>query len=121
MKMEDYRYLVKFPPHKKIEKIVIGKATYFYLKKDTVLVSMRVWNGDIEPVGQLSEAWVQVRGVPPKWCDSITIRQIASSLGKPVEIDWNTIFSSFFSVIRVKVNCKDPKKIPQRRVVEMAD
>ncbi|CAO2201094.1 unnamed protein product [Urochloa humidicola] len=96
MKLEEYRYMVKFPPYKKIETIVIGKASYFYLKKDSVMVSLRVWNGDIEPVGQLVEAWIQIKGVPPKWCDDITIRQIASSLGKPMEIDWQTIFNSFF-------------------------
>jgi hypothetical protein len=37
------------------------------------------------------------------------------------EIDWQTLFSSFFSVIRVKINCKDPRMIPGKRVMEMDD
>jgi hypothetical protein len=67
------------------------------------------------------ETWVQIKGVPPKWCDRTTIKEISSSLRKLIEIDWQTLFSSFFSVIRVKVNCKDPKMIPVKRVVEMED
>jgi hypothetical protein len=78
-----------------------------------------VWNGDIEPVGQLEEVWVQITGVPPKWCDWTTINEIASSLGKPGEIDWQTLFSSFFSQIRVKISCKDPGMIPESRIMEM--
>jgi hypothetical protein len=51
LKMDEYRYLVKFPPHIKVESKVLGKATFFYLKNDEVMASIRVWNGDIEPVG----------------------------------------------------------------------
>lgn len=51
MRMDEYRYLVKFPPHIKVESKVLGKATFFYLKNDEVMASLRVWNGDIEPVG----------------------------------------------------------------------
>jgi hypothetical protein len=109
MRMDEFRYLVKFPPHIKVESKVLGKATYFYLKNDEVMASLRVWDGDTEPVGKLTEAWVQIRGVPPKWCDWVTIKEIASSLGKMSEIDWQTLFTSFFSVIRVKINCKKPK------------
>jgi hypothetical protein len=58
LKIDEYRFLVKLPPHIKVESKVLGKATYFYLKNDEVMASLRVWNGDIEPVGQLTEAWV---------------------------------------------------------------
>jgi hypothetical protein len=110
---------VKFPPHIKVESKVLGKATYFYLKNDEVMASLRVWNGDIEPVSQLEEVWVQITSVPLKWCDWTTINEIASSLGKPEEIDWQTLFSSFFSQIRVKFHCKDPRMIPESRIMEM--
>jgi hypothetical protein len=50
MRMDEYRYLVKFPPHIKVESKVLRKATYFYLKNDEVMASLRVWNGHIEPV-----------------------------------------------------------------------
>ncbi|CAL4997497.1 unnamed protein product [Urochloa decumbens] len=121
MKMDEYRFLVKFPPNKKVESKVIGKDTFFYLKKDTVMASLRVWDGDIEPVGHLTEVLVVVKGVPPKWADWITIKEIASSLGKLLEVDWQTLFASFFTTIRVRINCKDPKCIPKERVVEMDD
>jgi hypothetical protein len=121
LKMEEFRYLVKFPPHIKVESKILGKTTFFYLKGDEVMASLRVWDGYMEPVGRLTETWVQIRGVPPKWSDWITIKEIASSLGRLSEIDWQTLFSGFFRVVRVKVNCKDPKMIPEKRVVEMDD
>lgn len=66
------------------------------------MASLRVWDGDIEPVGSLTETWVQIRGIPPKWSDWTTIREIATSLGKLVEVDWQSLFSSFFSMVRVR-------------------
>ncbi|RLN29330.1 hypothetical protein C2845_PM05G25390 [Panicum miliaceum] len=119
--MDEYRFLVKFPPHIRVESKVLGDANFFYLKNNTVMASLRVCNGDIGPVGRLIETWVQIKGVPPKWSDWTTIREIASSLGKITEVDWQTLFSSFFNVIRVKINCKDPRKIPLNRVVEMTN
>jgi hypothetical protein len=120
MRMEDYKYLVKFPPHKKVvDSVAMGGISYFYLNKGAVMASLKVWDGEIEPVGQLAEVWVQVRGVPPKWNDWQTIREIASCLGRLMEVDWQSFFSSFFSMIRVKIACKDPVRIPIERVLEM--
>lgn len=121
MRMDEFRFLVKFPPHIRVESKVLGEVTYFYLKNNFVMASLKVWNGDIEHVGQLVETWVQIKGVPPKWCDWTTIKEIASTIGKLAEVDWQTLFSSFFTVIRVKINCKDPRKIPESRVMKMAD
>jgi hypothetical protein len=67
----------------------------------------------------LEEVWVQIRGVPPKWSKWRTFRQLASSLGKMVEIGWNSLFSGFFSMARVKITCKDPSKITNKRLFEM--
>jgi hypothetical protein len=36
-----------------------------------------------------------------------------------MEVDWNSLFTSFFSTIRVKVACKDIAKIPGKRLYEM--
>jgi hypothetical protein len=120
MKMEDYKYLVKFPPHKRVvDSVAMGGISYFYLNRGAVMASLKVWDGEIEPVGQLTETWVQVRGVPPKWNDWQTVREIASSLGRLMEVDWQSFFSSFFGMIRIKINCKDPTKIPTQRVLEM--
>ncbi|TVU32565.1 hypothetical protein EJB05_24298, partial [Eragrostis curvula] len=57
----DYSYLVRFPPNKKVEAIVFGGTTYFYLDKEGVMVSLKAWCGDIEPVEELVDAWVQVK------------------------------------------------------------
>jgi hypothetical protein len=36
-----------------------------------------------------------------------------------VEIDWNSLFSSFFSMVRVKIACKNVDKISLKRLFEM--
>jgi hypothetical protein len=59
------------------------------------------------------------RGVPPKWSKWRSFRHIASSLGKMLGIDWNSLFFSFFSMIRIKFVCNDISKIPKRRLFEM--
>jgi hypothetical protein len=63
--------------------------------------------------------WVQIRGVPPKWSNWKCFRQIASSIGKMLEIDWTSLFSSFFSMVRVKIACKDPTMILGKILFEM--
>jgi hypothetical protein len=64
--LEDFKYLVRFPPHKQIANTIISDTTYFKLKKKGVLVLLRAWNGDIDPYDVLEEVWVQIRGVPPQ-------------------------------------------------------
>lgn len=59
-----------------MDNIVIKKKTYFYLEEDTVMVSLKEWNENIEPVSSLVEEWVQVTRIPPKWCDWLTLRHI---------------------------------------------
>lgn len=49
------------------------------------------------------------------------IQQIASSLGKLIDVDWYSLFTNHFEMVRIKLKCKDPKKIPAQRVLEMAD
>jgi hypothetical protein len=46
-------------------------------------------------------------------------RHISSSLGKMMEVDWSSLFTSFFSMVRVKIAYKDPSKIPSKRLFEM--
>lgn len=64
---------------------------------------------------------MQIIGDPPKWCDWITINKIASSLGSCVRWIGKLYFQAFFSVSRVKINYKDPKIIPEKRIMEMED
>lgn len=42
--------------------------------------------------------------------------EVSSSLGIMIEVDWQGLFNSFFSLVRVKIQCKDPTKIPRKRV-----
>jgi hypothetical protein len=112
--MGEFRFLIRFPPHRKIVDTLISDITYFRMKKEEVLVSLKAWIRDIEPYDVLEEAWVQISGIPPKWSNWNTFRQITSSLGKMVKVDWSALFSSFFGLIRVKVACKDASKIPKR-------
>jgi hypothetical protein len=113
------KYLVRFPPHRKISETVISDTTYFKLRKDGVLVSLKAWTGDIESYDVLEEVWVQVSGIPPKWSNWEAIMHIASSIGKMLEVDRNSMFASFFGMVRIKVACKDISKIPKKRLYEM--
>jgi hypothetical protein len=115
-KTDDASYIVIFSPSRKVENFVIGKASLFQLNKPKVVASLRLWNGDVEPVGSLIEVWVQIKGIPPKWVDWNTVREVASSLGLMIEMDWHSVFNNFFSSVRVKILCKDPTRIPKERL-----
>ena len=45
--------------------------------------------------------------------------QIASGFGLMKEVDLATLFKSFYEVVRIKVACRDPSKIPRDRLYEM--
>lgn len=115
-KTDEAKYIIRFPPNRKIEQLVIGKASLFHLNKGTVVASLSVWDGDVEPIGRLVEVWVQIKGIPPKWVDWDTLREVASSIGLMVEVDWHSLFNSFFGSARVKLQCKDPSRIPKERI-----
>lgn len=120
-KSDDYKYIVRFSPDRKVEKLVIGKASVFDLNRPGVVGSLSVWNGEIEPIGSLMEVWVQILGIPPKWVDWKTLHDVSSSIGRMVDVDWQLLFNSFFSSIRVKIQCKDPTKIPKERLFVFKD
>ena len=82
-------------------------------------VEVLEWIGDLKHVGELQDVWVQMRGIPPKWCHWKFFAQIASGFGLMVDVDWFTTFKAFYEVVRVKVDCKDPTKIPAGRLFEM--
>lgn len=91
----------------------------FSLRGTNVLASLKPWDGDVEPIGQLEEVWVQVKGIPPKWADWWTIKDVASSIGLLTEVDWTVLFSSFFSTARIKIKCKNPSRVPKETVFEL--
>jgi hypothetical protein len=100
---------------------LISDITYFKMKKEGVLVSLKPWTGDIEPYDSMDEVWVQMSGIPPKWSNWRTFRQITSSLGKILEVDWNSLFISFFGMVRMKIACKDVTKIPKKIMYGMKE
>ncbi|CAD6240524.1 unnamed protein product [Miscanthus lutarioriparius] len=106
---------------RKVENLVIGEASVFYLNRPSVVGSLSVWNGEIEPTGSLTEVWVLIQGIPPKWVDWKTMSEVALGLGRLIEVDWQALFNSFFSTVRAKVLCKDPTKIPKERLFVFKD
>jgi len=63
-KSNEGKYIIRFPPHKKVENLIIGKASQFSLNKPGVTASLKVWNGDVEPIGSLIDVWVNISGTP---------------------------------------------------------
>lgn len=66
--LDGSKYLVRFPPDKRVENFVIDDGTYVYLNNGSMMASLKIWNGNIVPIGKLEEVWIQVTGIPPKWC-----------------------------------------------------
>jgi hypothetical protein len=40
----------------------------FNLEKEGVSVIVKTWQGDLDPYADLEGVWLQVQGLPPKWC-----------------------------------------------------
>jgi uncharacterized beta-barrel protein YwiB (DUF1934 family) len=57
------RYLVRFPPHRRVKDI--KNLPSFNLRKEGVQVEVVEWIGDLDHFGQLTEAWVHLDGIPP--------------------------------------------------------
>ncbi|KAK1646729.1 hypothetical protein QYE76_064534 [Lolium multiflorum] len=107
-------YLVKFPPHLKVEE-VIGYPR-FGLKKKGIWVKVEAWNDDPEPVEVLKEAWIKVTGLQTKWCEWTSLDQAVSVCGLLLEVDWLSVFRNNAQEVRVKVHCRDPSKLPRGRL-----
>jgi len=115
--LDSGRFLVRFPPHKKVADI--KNYPSFDLRKPGVKVEVLEWVGNLEPFSELQEAWVQIRGVPPIWCAWKVFAQMSSSFGIMVDMDWSSLFKSFYETARVKIACRNPAKIPRERLFEM--
>ncbi|XP_040254648.1 uncharacterized protein [Aegilops tauschii subsp. strangulata] len=111
------KYIIRFPPNKNIKDSV--EYPSINLKKEGVAISFADWNGEHPVYDSLIETWIVIDGLPPKWLSWSTIAQVATTLGVLVNVDWHTIFRSFYEKVRVQVAVRDPSKIPRDRVVEI--
>jgi hypothetical protein len=100
------RYLVKFPLHRRFEDI--KNLPSFNLRKEGVQVEVVEWIGELDHFGLLTEVWVHLDGIPPKWCGWAVFAQIASSFRLPLDVDWAALFKSFYEKVRVKIGCRNP-------------
>lgn len=115
---DDNQYLVRFPPNKKIQDLV--EYPSINLKKKGVTILFKDWNGELPAYDSLQEVWIEIGGLPPKWCSWNVIAQITSSLGFLLNVDWHGIFRSFYENVRVQVAVRDPTKIPEDRMFEFS-
>jgi hypothetical protein len=112
--LEEWCFLVRFPPNKKVEDMTDFNS--FHLGKDGVLPSVKAWQGELEPYAKLDEVWIQIKGIPPKWCEWDVLDQFASSYGLLEEVDWQRLFGSFYETVRMRIKCSDVLKIPKERL-----
>jgi hypothetical protein len=77
------------------------------------------WTGDLDHFSELVEVWVQFEGIPPRWCEWKVFAQMASGFGLLLDVDWSALFKSFYEKIRVKIACRNPRKIPGERLFEL--
>jgi hypothetical protein len=59
--LDEWNYLVKFPPHLNVEEIV-GYPS-FGLPKEGVFVNVHDWSGVMDYYVDLDEVWLQIRGL----------------------------------------------------------
>jgi hypothetical protein len=111
------RFLVRFPPHKKVTDIM--SLPSFNLRKEGVQVEVVELVGNLDHFSVLKEVWIQVDGIPPQWRDCKVFSQIVSSFGLMVDVDWSSLFKSFYEKVGLKVACRNPMKIPVERLFEM--
>jgi hypothetical protein len=114
--LDENKFLVRFPPGKKIKDLVGFPS--INLKKKGMSVSFMDWNGDIPAYSEMEETWVKVEGIPPKFLSWRVMMRVSTSLGIPIDVDWHEIFRSFYKVLKIKVAMRDVSKIPSSRLME---
>jgi hypothetical protein len=121
--LEDKKFLVRFPPHKRVTYLIDLPSINLKEGNDQERVTVKIisWEGDLQNMGALEEVWVKIRGIPPRWCSWKVIAQIAKCLGLILDVDLGGIFKSFYEVVRVQLVVKNVAKIPEQRVVVMRE
>jgi hypothetical protein len=115
--VSDKKFLVRFPPRKRIHGLV--KFHSINLKRKRANVSFIHSEGEAKPFEEFQEVWVKIEGIPCRWLTWKFIYQVSSALGVLVNIDWHGIFRILNKTVRVKVSVRDITKIPPRNLFEM--
>jgi hypothetical protein len=68
----------------------------FSLRKVGVMVEVVEWVSDLDHFSELKEVWVQLEGIPPKWCDCKIFAHMISGFGSLTDVDWASLFKSFY-------------------------
>jgi hypothetical protein len=81
--LEEKKFLVHFPPGKKVIDLVDIPSINLKEGSDLERVTVKImgWEGDMPDMGGLQQCWVQIRGIPPKWVSWKVIAKIAKTLG----------------------------------------
>lgn len=116
-KLSEIKFLVRFPPHKKVKDLI--ELPSINLKKKGVSVSFMKWEGEIDCYAETHDVRINVVGLPPKWITWRIISQVASMFGVLTNVDWHEIFRSFFKNVTIQVSVRDHSKIPKDRLVEI--
>ncbi|KAM0902134.1 hypothetical protein ACQ4PT_019499 [Festuca glaucescens] len=115
--LDEWNFLVKFPPHLKVEEIA-GYPS-FGLPKEGVFVKVHVWSGILDYYANLQEVWLQIRGLNQDWCKRPTPMQFVTAFGIMLDVDWYGMFRTFYEIVRVKIKCRDHSRIPAARIFEI--
>jgi hypothetical protein len=53
------------------------------------IIKLVKWNGDVEPISIMEEAWFRIKGIPMKYRSKSTVFYVASMVGEPLALDKN--------------------------------
>ncbi|KQK18090.1 hypothetical protein BRADI_1g38683v3 [Brachypodium distachyon] len=117
--LEEKSFLLRFPPTKRVEDLVGLPSINLREGQDNQRVTVKIlaWDGDTPDVGELTEIWLQIKGIPPKWYTWRVIAHISKHFELLTDVDWSEIFKSFYETVRVKLAVRNPSKIPAERLI----
>jgi hypothetical protein len=87
------------------------------LRKEGVQVGVMELIGDLEYFNELKEIWIQLEDIPPECYDWRLFAQIASGIGLMLEVDWSSLFKSFYEHVRIMVAYRNPLRIPKGEAI----
>jgi hypothetical protein len=109
-------FRTRFPNAKSIDELAhFGKL--FMKTVSGAVIRIVKWNGDIEPISIMEEAWFRIKGIPMKYRCKSTAFYVASMVGRPLALDKNYLRN--FSYIRVKIGCQDLSLVPSTHIGEI--